>query len=191
MEKGRYEYHFQYVLPSNLPSSYKEYHGYIRYLLKANVEIPYAFDYKDKKTFHVMSSINFNKMLDQIILVCSWLLFSGIIKNVVDNNRKLNLRVQLYWKKLFNDDSIVINLKSASVGKNWENRGREILNSNEVTWTNLIHLLSTKQIYKSFPKHISLRVAAECGGVKFGDRFPNKGHCWHIKFADNISVWFM
>lgn len=66
---GTYVYPFQYVLPNNLPSTYKSFNGYIQYSLKANVEIPYAFDYKDEKIFNVMSPINFNKLLNQIILV--------------------------------------------------------------------------------------------------------------------------
>lgn len=70
IEMGTYEYHFEYVLPYNLPSTFRGYNGYIRYSLTANVEIPNAFDYKEEKIINVISPINFNTMLDRIILVC-------------------------------------------------------------------------------------------------------------------------
>lgn len=67
---GTYEYHFEYVLPYSLPSTYRGFNGYIQYSLRANVEIPNAFDYKEERIINVISPINFNTMLDRIILVC-------------------------------------------------------------------------------------------------------------------------
>lgn len=69
METGRYTYPFQLVLPRNIPSTFTSCHGYIEYYLKANVDIPMAFDYKDKKGFIVVSPIDLNDMLDRLVLV--------------------------------------------------------------------------------------------------------------------------
>lgn len=59
---GRYEYPYRFVLPRNLPGTYSSpNNGYIRYSVKATVDIPMAFDYEDEKVFVVQSFLDLNE----------------------------------------------------------------------------------------------------------------------------------
>lgn len=69
MEMGKFEYPFRLILPKLMPSTYKGAHGGIRYSLKANIDIPMAFDYEDEIEFIVKSRVDLNNMLDRIMLV--------------------------------------------------------------------------------------------------------------------------
>lgn len=66
---GRYEYPFQFALPTNIPSSYEGPNGYIRCYLKGTIETPWSFDSKDERPFYVISPINFNTILNPMELV--------------------------------------------------------------------------------------------------------------------------
>nr|XP_023014660.1 arrestin domain-containing protein 3-like [Leptinotarsa decemlineata]XP_023014661.1 arrestin domain-containing protein 3-like [Leptinotarsa decemlineata] len=71
MNPGRYEYPFTFILPRNLPETFKGIHGYIIYYIKANVDIPFAIDYEDEKMFDVPAPIDFNDIKSQLALAPS------------------------------------------------------------------------------------------------------------------------
>lgn len=76
---GRYEYPFRFVLPRVLPGTYNSPNGgYIRYSLKANVDIPMASDYVNEQFFNVQSIIDLNEMqglpLVRILSQCNFIL---------------------------------------------------------------------------------------------------------------------
>ncbi|KAJ8968528.1 hypothetical protein NQ317_001723 [Molorchus minor] len=68
LPKGRHEYSFSLTLPTNLPGTYSGKYGSISYSLKATVDRPYKFDYKDKKAFNVVAPINFNDIKETLQL---------------------------------------------------------------------------------------------------------------------------
>ncbi|KAL3270086.1 hypothetical protein HHI36_009144 [Cryptolaemus montrouzieri] len=57
---GRFTYPFSFQLPSNLPSTFENSYGYIRYTLKGIVDIPWGMDYEDTLQFVVLSLIDLN-----------------------------------------------------------------------------------------------------------------------------------
>ncbi|CAG9821143.1 unnamed protein product [Phaedon cochleariae] len=65
---GRYEYPFTFTLPRDLPTTYNGNYGHIRYYVKANIDIPFAFDYRDEISFTLVSLIDFNEIIHHLQL---------------------------------------------------------------------------------------------------------------------------
>ncbi|KAK9886117.1 hypothetical protein WA026_014903 [Henosepilachna vigintioctopunctata] len=57
---GRFTYPFSFHLPPNLPSTFENSNGYIRYTLKGIVDVPWGTDYEDKIHFVLASLIDLN-----------------------------------------------------------------------------------------------------------------------------------
>ncbi|CAO1341761.1 unnamed protein product [Diamesa tonsa] len=51
---------FTYVLPSNLPYSVKKQHGYIRYKVKATLDIPWSLNIDAEKIFKICQNVDLN-----------------------------------------------------------------------------------------------------------------------------------
>ncbi|KAG5866475.1 hypothetical protein JTB14_031684 [Gonioctena quinquepunctata] len=68
MAQGQYEYPFTFTLPLQTPSSYDGKYGYVKYHIKANVDIPFAYDFTDKLEFDVSSVIDFNMIRAELQL---------------------------------------------------------------------------------------------------------------------------
>ncbi|XP_056630436.1 arrestin domain-containing protein 3-like [Diorhabda carinulata] len=68
LQSGVYEYPFYFPLPQDIPSSFQGEFGSISYSIKAVVDIPFSFDYKDKLTFVVTALTDFNKIRQNIRL---------------------------------------------------------------------------------------------------------------------------
>ncbi|KAG5891408.1 hypothetical protein JTB14_031475 [Gonioctena quinquepunctata] len=62
MQSGRYEYPFSFNLPRTLPSTFEGSYGYVKYYVKANVDIPFAPDYEDERYLNMHSLIDFNEI---------------------------------------------------------------------------------------------------------------------------------
>ncbi|XP_059470699.1 arrestin domain-containing protein 17-like [Neocloeon triangulifer] len=60
LNPGEHFYPFNYVLPSNLPSSFKGDYGHVRYTILAVVDRPWKFDYEAKAAFTVISPLDLN-----------------------------------------------------------------------------------------------------------------------------------
>ncbi|CAG9821144.1 unnamed protein product [Phaedon cochleariae] len=68
LSRGRYEYPFTFTLPRDLPTTFDGSYGHIRYYVKANIDIPFAFDYEDERSFTLISLIDFNEIIQQLQL---------------------------------------------------------------------------------------------------------------------------
>ena len=67
LEVGEQSFPFQFQLPPNLPTSFEHIHARVRYLLKGDISIPWAFDKTVYLSITVVSNIdlNLNPMLRQ------------------------------------------------------------------------------------------------------------------------------
>ncbi|CAH1184557.1 unnamed protein product [Phyllotreta striolata] len=65
---GRYEFRFSFTLPTDIPSSFSGKYGSIYYYIKATVDVPLMFNYKDKICLRVMVPVNFNSMREELQL---------------------------------------------------------------------------------------------------------------------------
>ncbi len=59
---GRYQYPFQFQLPSSLPSSFEGAHGNVRHYLKATIDKPWKFDHSTKRQITIISIVDLNQM---------------------------------------------------------------------------------------------------------------------------------
>lgn len=93
---GTFNYPFTFQLPPNLPSSFMNNHGYIRYGVKAVVDIPWAMDYEDKMYFEVASPIDLNTFPMECFqpvsrsdskTVCCWCCAQGEISLDININK--------------------------------------------------------------------------------------------------------
>ena len=57
---GHTTYPFQFQLPPNLPSSFEDAHGNVRYCVEVKVDRPWKFDYKAKRPFTVNAVYDLN-----------------------------------------------------------------------------------------------------------------------------------
>nr|CAG4641027.1 EOG090X09LQ [Eulimnadia texana] len=60
IEAGEYRFPFQFLLPLQLPPSFEGIHGNVRYIVKAKMDRPWAFDYEFKKAFTVNAIVDLN-----------------------------------------------------------------------------------------------------------------------------------
>ncbi|XP_078045517.1 arrestin domain-containing protein 2-like [Augochlora pura] len=60
LEEGYREYPFKFQLPCNIPSSFENFYGKIRYTVKAIINRPWKFDHECKAAFTVVSSLDLN-----------------------------------------------------------------------------------------------------------------------------------
>lgn len=60
LSAGNHIFHFEFNLPSSLPSSFESKLGYIRYTLKATIDLPWQIDIETKSAFTVISTYNLN-----------------------------------------------------------------------------------------------------------------------------------
>ncbi|CAL7934306.1 unnamed protein product [Xylocopa violacea] len=58
---GSHRYPFMFQLPYNIPSSFEHNNGHIRYVVKAVIDRPWAFNHECKVAFTVVSSLNLNE----------------------------------------------------------------------------------------------------------------------------------
>ncbi|KAK3098191.1 hypothetical protein FSP39_017071 [Pinctada imbricata] len=61
---GSYEYPFSFVLPPNTPTSYESHIGRVRYVLKANIDRPWAFDTSMESYITVLTPLDLNTCPD-------------------------------------------------------------------------------------------------------------------------------
>ena len=68
---GNYSYPFEFVLPFGIPGSFEGpiYQGYVRYWLKATIDIPWKFDPEYKTLFTVASVLDLRTVPN--VMVCS------------------------------------------------------------------------------------------------------------------------
>jgi len=77
MEAGSYKYPFSFTLPSNVPSSFEGYYGYVRYTAKATMDRPWKFDHVTRCAFTVISLLDLNleqpqfKVTSSVMLNCA------------------------------------------------------------------------------------------------------------------------
>nr|XP_022901266.1 arrestin domain-containing protein 17-like [Onthophagus taurus] len=78
---GSHIYPFTCVLPPNLPSSFEDEYGYIRYTIKAIIDRPWKFDHETKQAFTVLSQYDLNsnpklseqaKITMEKFMCCCW-----------------------------------------------------------------------------------------------------------------------
>ncbi|XP_051165267.1 arrestin domain-containing protein 17-like [Leptopilina boulardi] len=60
LARGIHSFPFEFILPSRLPSSFESKLGYIRYTLKAIIDLPWKFDIETKSPFTVISKYDLN-----------------------------------------------------------------------------------------------------------------------------------
>jgi hypothetical protein len=60
LETGDYSYPFQVLLPANLPTSFENSNGHIRYSIRATVDIPWALDKHSYRSFTFISPLDLN-----------------------------------------------------------------------------------------------------------------------------------
>nr|XP_031842250.1 arrestin domain-containing protein 17-like [Nomia melanderi] len=58
--EGYHEYPFEFLLPSNIPSSFEHNIGYVRYTIELVLQRPWKFDHKYKTAFTVISNLDLN-----------------------------------------------------------------------------------------------------------------------------------
>ncbi|XP_076766720.1 arrestin domain-containing protein 17 [Xylocopa sonorina] len=58
---GLQRYPFTFQLPYNIPSSFEHKYGHVRYVVKATIDRPWAFNHECKVAFTVVSSLNLNE----------------------------------------------------------------------------------------------------------------------------------
>lgn len=83
LEAGVHNYDFTFLLPPSLPSTFEFPYGYIRYSIKAFVDIPLAFDPKDRVDLAVISVLDVTTLpeslrqpcqaKDESMLGCCWI----------------------------------------------------------------------------------------------------------------------
>ncbi|CAJ0597278.1 unnamed protein product [Cylicocyclus nassatus] len=59
---GTYQFQFAFKLPAELPPSFEGIFGYIRYMVKMEIDRPWRFNKKDKKVFTVVPTFNLNSL---------------------------------------------------------------------------------------------------------------------------------
>ncbi|XP_063708996.1 arrestin domain-containing protein 17-like [Culicoides brevitarsis] len=70
LSAGTHNYSVQFTLPTAIPSSFVERHGYIRYTIKVHVDVAWAFDSKFVVEFNVCAPLDLNKMPETQLPVC-------------------------------------------------------------------------------------------------------------------------
>ncbi|CAH1275988.1 unnamed protein product [Diabrotica balteata] len=66
LEPGQHEYPFCFTIPKDLPSSFQTEYGFVRYFIKATVNIPYASDYIDEVAIPVTAIIDLNNIKEEL-----------------------------------------------------------------------------------------------------------------------------
>ena len=66
---GEHIYPFVFVLPFNLPSSFKGMFGEISYVVKAKLEMPLKFSKKVEKPFNIFSPPDVNLLTDYHVCI--------------------------------------------------------------------------------------------------------------------------
>ncbi|WAR00288.1 ARRD3-like protein [Mya arenaria] len=70
MAPNVYTFPFTAVIPYNIPSSYEAHIGQVRYMFKANVDRPWAFDMHAKHMITVMDALDLNTIPNLEVLCC-------------------------------------------------------------------------------------------------------------------------
>jgi hypothetical protein len=60
MQPGEYSFQFSYQLPANIPTSFENDHGHVRYTAKAVIDRPWKFDHETKAGFTVIYILDLN-----------------------------------------------------------------------------------------------------------------------------------
>ncbi|KAH9523032.1 Arrestin domain-containing protein 3 [Bulinus truncatus] len=58
---GRHTFPFAFQLPLNLPSSFEDSVGHVRYIISCRIDRPWKFDHKTKRPFTVISDLDLNQ----------------------------------------------------------------------------------------------------------------------------------
>ncbi|XP_078051797.1 arrestin domain-containing protein 17-like [Augochlora pura] len=67
LKAGCHKYPFEFQLPRNIPTSFEDPHGYVRYTVKAIIERPWKFDHECKIAFTVVSVFDLNMHRDRCL----------------------------------------------------------------------------------------------------------------------------
>ncbi|XP_078051486.1 arrestin domain-containing protein 3-like, partial [Augochlora pura] len=67
LKQGYHRYPFEFQLPRNIPSSFENVSGHIRYTVKAVIKRPWKFDHECKAAFTVVSTLDLNANRDKCI----------------------------------------------------------------------------------------------------------------------------
>ncbi|XP_015436887.1 PREDICTED: arrestin domain-containing protein 2-like [Dufourea novaeangliae] len=59
--RGYHQYHFEFQLPQNIPSSFEHTYGHVRYTVNGVIDRPWKFDHTCKVAFTVVSVLDLNK----------------------------------------------------------------------------------------------------------------------------------
>jgi len=60
LQAGRHEFLFNFLLPTNVPSSFEGKVGHVRYIATAKIDKPWKFDHVTKAAFTVLRSLDLN-----------------------------------------------------------------------------------------------------------------------------------
>jgi len=81
LEVGDYTYPFRFDLPQNLPTSFEQMYGQIRYSVNSTIDIPWHFDKHTSRSFTVINNLDLNLLgpairqpyaLEQSKVFCCW-----------------------------------------------------------------------------------------------------------------------
>ncbi|XP_033343075.2 arrestin domain-containing protein 2 [Megalopta genalis] len=67
IKEGYHQYPFMFQLPCNIPSSFENFYGNIRYTVKAVIDRPWKFDHECKVAFTVISVLDLNANRDKCL----------------------------------------------------------------------------------------------------------------------------
>ncbi|XP_044755834.1 arrestin domain-containing protein 3-like [Coccinella septempunctata] len=93
---GIFNYPFSFQLPPNLPSSFTNQHGYIRYGVRGIIDIPWGLDYESTQNFELVSPIDLNTFPMECFqpvsrsdskTVCCWCCSQGDISLDININK--------------------------------------------------------------------------------------------------------
>lgn len=107
---GKHIVKFEYRLPSTLPYSAEGKHGHVKYSLKANLDIPWAFDLQDEKSFTIIREDKVENLIEcnlpiemeEVKTFCCWCCKSGpvtltvrLTKSGFSTSEKILVNVQI------------------------------------------------------------------------------------------------
>ena len=162
---GRHIYQFSFSLPTPIPSSFEGKHGYIRYILKAQIDKPWKFDHKVKRPITINEIIDPNDSRYSVgpggekhktVGCCCWIAGpldvvanidrgcycpgEAILINAQVNNltsREMNgMKARLYQSIKFHSSGVGINATKHEWKKVGELRGPRVLQGQYATWEN-------------------------------------------------------
>lgn len=62
LKPGLHTFHFSFVLPLEIPSSFEGEHGHVRYIAKGTIDRSWSFNDHTKRAFTVIGLLDLNKL---------------------------------------------------------------------------------------------------------------------------------